>query len=401
MAYYFLFPESDATIYSQPDRTLLNTGKDEILELVKERGSTDNKLYPSRILVRFSNLELKSVIRDIITHENWANDNSTAHLELTTTEAKHLVEILNIEAYAVSQSWNEGTGKWSNLPTSSNGVSWVNRNNTTIQTQWTTSSFDLNTSGSIISASENGITEGGGTWYTGSDYYATQQMLPGNDLDINMDVTSIVRKWSGSLFNDSTFPTGIENEGFLLKKPDSIEGNVSHSFGFLKYFSVDTHTIHPPKLTFKWDDSSFFGNLNSMLDAHTSSYNANYKSTTDNLQVNLYRNKKEYNQNDTATFRIHVRDKYPTRAFTTTSNYLNVSYINSSSCYSIRDAHTEEEIVPFDDNFTKLSMDSEGMYFKIYMKGLQPERYYRVLIKQNDTDGSIVYDDNYYFKVIR
>ena len=48
MAYYFLFPENDATIYSHPDRSEMNTGKDEILEIVKERGSNDQKFYPSR-----------------------------------------------------------------------------------------------------------------------------------------------------------------------------------------------------------------------------------------------------------------------------------------------------------------------------------------------------------------
>jgi len=37
MAYYSIFPEKDATIYSNPDRDTLNTGNDEILELVKEK----------------------------------------------------------------------------------------------------------------------------------------------------------------------------------------------------------------------------------------------------------------------------------------------------------------------------------------------------------------------------
>ena len=41
MAYYFLFPEIDTTLYSHPDRTKMNTGDDEILEIVKERGSSD------------------------------------------------------------------------------------------------------------------------------------------------------------------------------------------------------------------------------------------------------------------------------------------------------------------------------------------------------------------------
>ena len=35
------------------------------------------------------------------------------------------------------------------------------------------------------------------------------------------------------------------------------------------------------------------------------------------------------------------------------------------------------------------------------MKGLQPERYYRILVKHINDDGTTVYDDNYYFKVVR
>ena len=40
MAYYFLFPEIDSTIYSHPDRKLMNSGHDEILEIVKEKGNS-------------------------------------------------------------------------------------------------------------------------------------------------------------------------------------------------------------------------------------------------------------------------------------------------------------------------------------------------------------------------
>ena len=53
MAYYSIFPEKDATIYSNPDRDTLNTGNDEILELVKEKGDNNNIYYPSRILIQF------------------------------------------------------------------------------------------------------------------------------------------------------------------------------------------------------------------------------------------------------------------------------------------------------------------------------------------------------------
>ena len=119
------------------------------------------------------------------------------------------------------------------------------------------------------------------------------------------------------------------------------------------------------------------------------------------LNVSLYRNKEEYNQNDEATFRIHVRDKYPTRQFASSSNYLNPGHFKTTSYYSVRDAATEQIVIPFDDNFTKLSADSEGMYFKLYMKGLQPERYYRLLFKHVNNDGTVIYDNDYNFKVIR
>ena len=384
MAYYFIFPEKDATVYSHPDRTKMNTGGDEILEIVKEKGSSDQRYYPSRVLIKFKSEEIKSTISDKIGSTIFNNGITKATLQLLSVEHKNLVNVLNLETFAISQSWDEGTGRFSNLPTSSNGCSWIHRDNDITATKWTTSSFATATTGSI---NASGITEGGGVWYTGSLFQGSQQFLKGDNLDTNIDVTTIVQKHSASLFANSTYPTGIDNHGFLIKQPDSIEQNTSSSFGELKYFSVDTHTIYPPKLCFKWDDS-----------IHNSQSLAKQNGE---LNVSLYRNKTEYNQNDEALLRIHVRDKYPTRQFTNTSNYLNPGYFSKLSYYSIRDAHTEQEIIPFDDDFTKLSADSEGMYFKIYMKGLQPERYYRVLFKHTNNEGTMVYDDNYHFKVVR
>ena len=393
MAYYSIFPEIDSTIYSHPDRTFMNAGKDEILELVKERGTTNSRHYPSRILIKFKNEEIKSVISDTIGSAKFNDGTTKANLQLTTVQPQTLTTILNVEAFAVSQSWHEGSGRYSNLPTSSNGVTWKFRDNNVTQSPWPTSSFQAGTTGSIISGS--GLEKGGGSWYTGisasvdlsSEFNMSQQFLNSDSLDINMDVTSIVQKHSASLFAGDTYPTGVDNNGFIIKHPDSVEENTSSSFGEMQYFSVDTHTIYPPKLTFKWDDS-----------IHTKQ---SVSKKSGSLNVTLYKNKQEFNQNDEALLRIHVRDKYPNRTFSTTSNYLNVGYFTTSSFYSVRDANTEEEVIPFDDDFTKLSADSEGMYFKLYMKGLQPERYYRILFKNKNNDGITIYDDNYYFKVVR
>ena len=384
MAYYFIFPEKDATIYSHPDRINMNTGHDEILEIVKEKGSSDQIYYPSRVLLKFNNEEIKEVISEKIGSTIFNNGTSEVALQLSQIEHKNLSTTLNLEVFAISQSWDEGTGRYSNLPIGSNGCSWTFRDNDITGTKWTTSSFAVASTGSLEAS---GITRGGGVWYTGSAFQGSQQFLQGSNLDTNINVTTIVQKHSASLFANSTYPTGIFNHGFLIKQPDSVEQSTSSSFGEMKYFSVDTHTIFPPKLAFKWDDSS-----------HNKQSSAKQRGE---LSVSLYRNKEKYNQNDEATFRIHVRDKYPTRQFTSSSNFLNPGYFTTSSFYSIRDAHTEEVIIPFDNTLTKLSADNEGMFFKVYMTGLQPERYYRILFKHINNEGIKVYDDNYHFKVVR
>ncbi len=385
MAYYSIFPEIDTTLYSHPDRTSMNTGGDEILELVQERGSTNQLHYPSRILIKFKNEEIKSVISDIIGSSKFNDGVTKTKLQLFATEQKNITSILNIQTFLVSQSWHEGSGRYSNLPTSSNGATWIYRDNNTTQTQWRTASFAPGSTGSVGTGS--GLEKGGGEWYTGSCFTATQQFLNNASLDIDLDVTCLVQKHSASLFAGDTYPTGVDNNGFIIKHPDSVEENTSSSFGEMQYFSVDTHTIYPPKLCFKWDDS-----------IHTKQSTSKKSGS---LNVTLYKNKQEFNQNDEALLRIHVRDKYPNRTFSTTSNYLNVGYFTTSSFYSVRDAYTEEEVIPFDDDFTKMSADDKGMYFKLYMNGLQPERYYRILFKHKNNDGTTIYDNDYHFKVVR
>ena len=386
MAYYFLFPEIDSTVYSHPDRLEMNTGHDEILEIVKEKGSSDARYYPSRVLIKFKNEDIKSTISNIVGSQKFNGNSNTSQvsLKLYSAEHKNLASVLNLEAFAVSQSWDEGTGRFSNLPTSSNGCSWIYRDNDVDKTKWTTGSFGNGSSGSINAV---GITQGGGVWYTGSLFQGSQQFLQGDNLDTDIDVTSIIKKHSSSLFVNQTYPTGIVNNGFIIKQPDSVEQSTSSSFGEMQYFSVDTHTVYSPRLCFKWDDS-----------IHNKQSSAKQNGE---LNVSFYRNKEEYNQNDEALLRIHIRDKYPTRQFASSSNYLNVGYFTTASYYSIRDAHTEEEVIPFDDNFTKMSADNDGMYFKLRMQGLQPERYYRVLFKHKNNEGTTIYDNNYHFKVIR
>ncbi len=75
-------------------------------------------------------------------------------------------------------------------------------------------------------------------------------------------------------------------------------------------------------------------------------------------------------------------------------------YLPTSSYYAIKDLETNEFVINFDTQYTQISSDSEGNYFDIYMSGLEPERYYSVLIKTIIDGSTLIIDDENYFKVI-
>ena len=99
-------------------------------------------------------------------------------------------------------------------------------------------------------------------------------------------------------------------------------------------------------------------------------------------------------------FRLNVRPDYPTRVFLTQSIDTINHYLPEGSSYALKDLDTNEYIIDFDSEFTKISCDAQSNYFDIYMNGLQPERYYKILVKTTVNGSTIIKDDQYYFKVI-
>ena len=382
MAYYFLYPEKDTTIYSHPYRQDLNTGIVETLSLASEKGNTDNLYYPSRILLKFKDSELTEVLQDRV------SGSFSSSLKLYATEySKNLPTSQTVELYPLVDGFENGTQRYLERPynnnVTSNGASWLYKNNGTDKTSW--SSIIANTTASF-SGSTTPVS--GGLWYTGSGFESTQSIEITNDFDLNFNVTSQIQKYSASLFASQTYPDGIDNNGFIILRENDVYNNTTDQ-GTLKYFSVDTNTIFSPTLAIKWDDSRY--ETSSGADILTSG----------KIQLGVTNNKGIYKQTEEPTFRIHSRKQFPTRTFTTSSDYLKVDYLNSASYYSIEDYTSKEVIVPFDTSYTKLSADSDGMYFKLYMQGLQPERYYRILIRHDNNDGINIYDDDIYFKVVR
>jgi hypothetical protein len=99
-------------------------------------------------------------------------------------------------------------------------------------------------------------------------------------------------------------------------------------------------------------------------------------------------------------FYLNVSPLYPVRTYQTSSLFTQLNFLPTSSYYAVKDLATNEYVINFDDQYTQISSDTNGSYFKVYMSGLEPERYYKILIKTIINGSTIISDDNYYFKVI-
>ncbi len=186
---------------------------------------------------------------------------------------------------------------------------------------------------------------------------------------------------------DGTY-TKIENNGFLLKWSDEIEFDSNLAIQpNMQFYSTDTNTIYPPQLEIKWRDYQY--NKGTLQTISTPDIYA----AIDNNQGVFY--SESINQ-----FRVNCRPEFPTRTFQTSSIYTDNFALPEESYYAIKDLDTNEYIIGFDKEFTQISCDPTGSYFTLYMNGLEPERYYEILIQTVVDGNTIVKDDQYYFKVV-
>jgi hypothetical protein len=116
--------------------------------------------------------------------------------------------------------------------------------------------------------------------------------------------------------------------------------------------------------------------------------------------MSLAENPGIFNPESINRFYINVSPLYPTRVYQTSSLYTNLNYLPTSSYYAIKDLATNEFVINFDEQYTQISSDNKGNYFDVYMSGLEPERYYKILIKTIINGSTLIFDDDYYFKVI-
>jgi hypothetical protein len=372
MAVYKLFPTQDATLYSA--YPTMNTGLDAILEVSNQLGENGTPDV-ARYLIQFDTNEIQDIFNNKI-----AGRSSSIYLKNFIAEAQGINQNTKLEVRAIAQEWNNGTGYTFDSPIGEDGVSWTY----SLYSGSSTWSINGSNSGGTYTGSYSSsyASQGGGNWYTSSTYLTTESFALRNVKDIEVNTTNIVNAW---------YSSSLPNYGFIVKLTGSLEFNASQFVQpIFKFYSVDTNTIYPPTLEFRWRDYSTV-----LTGSATGSI-----ITTSNIKMSLAENPGVFFPESINRFYVNVSPLYPARAFQTSSLYTNLNYLPTASYYAIKDLDTNEYIVNFDDNYTQISSDSTGNYFDVYMSGLEPERYYKILIKTIIQGSTIIYDDSYYFKVI-
>ena len=371
MAIYKIFPEKSTTLYSY--YPTLNAGIDAILELstfLSYEGTNE----VSRILLKFPTSDINNIFNN-----NVKTSSFDCYLKLWTANVSQIPSSYTIYSHPLANDWNIGTGRLDNSPITTDGASWEYFNQDNGNVWFNSSFFPSGTTGSY----QSGSNIGGGLWYTASSYIATQSFTQTSttDNDIELRVTNAV---------SASYTNKIPNYGFIIKHSGSLEFTTASKFE-TKYFSSNTHTIYPPCLEIRWDDSSYNIGTQAVMDS-------------DLYVTSIGNNKNIYQQDSIQRFKVKVRTKYPPRTYQTSSfSFALVNYaLPSSSYWSIKDLDTDEIVVDYDTNYTKISCDASSSYFDVYMNGLEPERYYKLLFKSVLSNGeTIVFDENYYFKVTR
>ena len=358
----FFFTTKDAFISSGSDQITgvdwkdKNTGQDEVLEL-KKVFFDRNFHYPTRILLQFDADEIENFISSSDIHTKTYKTN--LHL-WETKGTSGLSEEYTIAAYPISESWNEGVGKESDRPKTTEGVSWKYRNNRE-------------------GAAEKSWSTVGVSYIAGDE---VTQSFSSESPDINMDITSISKKW----FNDTN-----NNYGLLLRLSGSRETSTG-SFEDLKFFSRQTNTIYSPKIELKWDDHL------PCTGSNTGSLTALDLSGTVENYVYPIHFREAYKETEQVKFRFGARKRYINKSFTTSVQTVSGSYFaEGSASYSIIDLATNESVVPF-SAYTSMSCDSTSPYFVQDLNGFEPNRAYKILIQVNHNDDQrIIYDDDFEF----
>lgn len=421
--HYFLYPSKDAFISNNPVLMYKNTGLDEILEIEKRTSfyacGTDGSNLGSVLSRALLHFDLTQISQSIASTNPGRPINPKFFLNLKVCESIEVPTYYTLVAYPISQSWNMGTGYKLDGNDYADGVSWKFTDG--YEKSWYSGSASDCSGGGVWWVS--GSLKSSGSGYLGPifvnpalypsgdqcsppDYnpptssiiapvtggFGCSQSFDYQTSDVKMDVTPIVNAWlSGT----------IQNNGLILLHSDETS---SIDYGSLRFFSKETNTIYSPYIDVAWNDAEIDWELPGF-----DTGSAELIQIRDAV-VNMKNMAQTYKHGDVVRMDVSARKRYPNKVFASYPNpagainrfsdYLYPYYLPSASFYTIRDAESEDDIIPY-DCYTRLSFDSNGNYFMLDTTGIPQERYMKVQIRTEQSGSIITFDIPTTFKVTR
>lgn len=338
----------------------LNVGADEILELLKEgerNGERDlYNSYPTRVLLKFPTDTLQ---------EYAADSGNNFRLRLYCTEENYIPTSATFVTFPVSESWQQGTGRKFNVPSTTNGANWKSTDGEYL---WMISESNARFFADFSTASSATNELGGGNWYyieSGSFQLSTTSS------DVTCDVTQIVDKWVSGTY----YP----NHGFLIKFSGSTETDL-RNYGQFKFFGPLTNTIFYPVIEILTEDWTYTGTL------QEADYNCN---------LVMDSRFEGYGTQETARLQFICRDVYNLPSF---AGGTNLRVLPSESWFEIKDLYSDEVIIKGDRTYTRLSRNSMGNYIDLPLVGFSPNRRYLMEVYSN-FNGTEKHFTGMHFKV--
>jgi len=148
---YRIYGQKDTTIYEQNARKNQNAGNDEVLEVTKFFDEEFNTTWigNSRILTQF---DLTPISSSIASGE--ISGARKFYLNLTSVDENEVETEYQLDIFPISESWSEGKGLFYDNPLTTNGCSWVYRNDDSL---WGVSSAQILNGIRPTEAPTNGI----------------------------------------------------------------------------------------------------------------------------------------------------------------------------------------------------------------------------------------------------
>jgi hypothetical protein len=337
----FLVASKDASIYRYFPTN--NAGLDEVLEIGKVVDDTEVETV-------FASGSARALLNFTLPASGSVPSDSRYVLKLRIAHSDKVRRGQTLEILHVSRSWDEGSGYfYQTEQNSQDGVTW---DESEPSVTWTTEGGDLELT------------------VTSSTDLSTYPLQ-----DIRVDVTDIV----APIVNGD-----LQFNGILVRFPVSDEIDEDNE-GVVRVFSTQTHTIHQPFLEVLWDDQTFV--TGSLLTPPAQNITI--------IPMNL---RKSYVHGDVSRVNLIVRDQFPVKSYNSVLRFAGRYHLPITAYYSITDVQANTVIVPFDD-YSKISCDTDGVYFDLDTTGLYRGRFYTIKFKVVSGNYTNVIPTQLLFKV--